>query len=191
MLLNLRAKEEKAMKVEKEYATLVDRVPGEGVLIEVPELPGLICQEKTLNAAWKELLILMEEWIEVASSMGRTIPVPTMPPLRYRDFDCGDEVLFYIKKEGRWQKKRGTIEIVDAYGGGAWWQECPSADILVEPENTIYKHIPWPNLRKLNYEKQKELYAELEVSKQQIVEGKIADAKEALCKVKEKYRKYL
>lgn len=51
-------------------------------------------------------------------------------------FDYGDKVKFEI--DGK--TKVGTIEIIDAYGT-FFYKEGVSYDIMVEEENTFYKHI--------------------------------------------------
>ena len=52
------------------------------------------------------------------------------------DYDLGDTVTF---KAGN-DTKTGKVYIVDAKG--TWEQsEEPSYDVMVEPENTLYKHI--------------------------------------------------
>jgi len=51
-------------------------------------------------------------------------------------FDYGDKVKFEI--DGK--TKVGTIEIIDAYGT-FFYKEDVSYDIMVEEENTFYKHI--------------------------------------------------
>jgi len=45
-------------------------------IAEVPELPGCAADGSTKQAALKNVDIVIEEWIETARSLGRSIPKP-------------------------------------------------------------------------------------------------------------------
>ena len=45
-------------------------------IAEVPELPGCFADGSTYQEALKNIEIIMEEWIETAKELGRTIPKP-------------------------------------------------------------------------------------------------------------------
>jgi len=45
-------------------------------IVEVPELPGCMADERTYNEAIRNALIVIEEWIDTANELGRDIPVP-------------------------------------------------------------------------------------------------------------------
>jgi predicted RNase H-like HicB family nuclease len=43
---------------------------------EVPELPGCAADGKTYREALANVEVVIEEWLETAKSLGRTIPAP-------------------------------------------------------------------------------------------------------------------
>ena len=45
-------------------------------IAEVPELPGCAADGKTYRAALANVEVVIEEWIETASELGRPIPQP-------------------------------------------------------------------------------------------------------------------
>ena len=45
-------------------------------LVEVPELPGCIADGSTYKEAVQNVLVVIEEWIETAKELGRSIPTP-------------------------------------------------------------------------------------------------------------------
>ena len=45
-------------------------------LAEVPELPGCMADGTTQEDALKNIKAIMEEWLETAKSLGRSIPTP-------------------------------------------------------------------------------------------------------------------
>ena len=48
----------------------------EGFIAEVPELAGCVADGETYQAAINNAEIIIQEWIETAKSIGRTIPEP-------------------------------------------------------------------------------------------------------------------
>jgi predicted RNase H-like HicB family nuclease len=46
------------------------------VIAEVPELPGCMADGKDYNAALKNVQVVINEWIETAKSLKRSIPTP-------------------------------------------------------------------------------------------------------------------
>ncbi len=45
-------------------------------IAEVPELPGCMADGKTYQEAVDNAVIVIDEWIETAKDLGRSIPVP-------------------------------------------------------------------------------------------------------------------
>ena len=45
-------------------------------IVEVPELPGCIADGQTYIEAVTNVEIVIQEWIETAKELGRTIPTP-------------------------------------------------------------------------------------------------------------------
>ena len=45
-------------------------------IAEAPELPGCMADDSTYQAALANLEVVMQEWIEPASDLGRSIPQP-------------------------------------------------------------------------------------------------------------------
>jgi predicted RNase H-like HicB family nuclease len=45
-------------------------------LVEVPELPGCMADGETYQAAVQNAEIVIQEWIDTAQSLGRSIPEP-------------------------------------------------------------------------------------------------------------------
>jgi len=45
-------------------------------IAEVPELPGCMADGETYQEALKNAEIIIQEWIETAQALGRTIPKP-------------------------------------------------------------------------------------------------------------------
>jgi predicted RNase H-like HicB family nuclease len=48
----------------------------EAFIAEVPELPGCAVDGPTYEAALANVRVIIEEWIETAQQLGRTIPEP-------------------------------------------------------------------------------------------------------------------
>jgi predicted RNase H-like HicB family nuclease len=48
----------------------------EAFIAEVPELPGCIADGSTYQEALQNVEVIMQEWIETAQELGRTIPEP-------------------------------------------------------------------------------------------------------------------
>ncbi|MEI6125604.1 MAG: type II toxin-antitoxin system HicB family antitoxin [Pseudomonadota bacterium] len=44
-------------------------------IAEVPELPGCMADGKTYDKAMKNVLVVIDEWVETAKQLGRDIPV--------------------------------------------------------------------------------------------------------------------
>lgn len=45
-------------------------------IVEVPELPGCMADGQTYIEAVTNIQVVIEEWIETARELGRTIPTP-------------------------------------------------------------------------------------------------------------------
>lgn len=45
-------------------------------IVEVPELPGCVADGETYQAAVQNVEIVIQEWIETAQLLGRTVPEP-------------------------------------------------------------------------------------------------------------------
>jgi len=45
-------------------------------IVEVPELSGCMADGRTYNEAIRNVLIVIEEWIDTARELGRDVPVP-------------------------------------------------------------------------------------------------------------------
>jgi len=45
-------------------------------IVDVPELPGCMADGKTYNEAIQNALIVIEEWMETAKELRRSIPMP-------------------------------------------------------------------------------------------------------------------
>ena len=45
-------------------------------IVEVPELPGCMADGPTYEEALNNAMIIIDEWIETASELGREIPEP-------------------------------------------------------------------------------------------------------------------
>ena len=45
-------------------------------IAEVPELPGCVSDGKTHEEVLKNIKIVIDEWIETAKSIGRSVPEP-------------------------------------------------------------------------------------------------------------------
>jgi len=48
----------------------------EALIAEVPELPGCMADGKTYQEAIANAEVVMQEWIETAKELGRTVPEP-------------------------------------------------------------------------------------------------------------------
>ena len=48
----------------------------ESYIVEVPELPGCMADGRTYLEAVKNVELVIEEWVETASALGRTVPEP-------------------------------------------------------------------------------------------------------------------
>ncbi len=47
-----------------------------GYLVEIPELPGCMADGKTRQEAVKNAETIMQEWLETAHELGRSVPTP-------------------------------------------------------------------------------------------------------------------
>ena len=45
-------------------------------IVDVPELPGCMADGKTYKEAIQNALVVIEEWMETAIELGRSIPMP-------------------------------------------------------------------------------------------------------------------
>ena len=45
-------------------------------IVDVPELPGCMADGKTYKEAIQNALVVIEEWMETARELGRSIPTP-------------------------------------------------------------------------------------------------------------------
>ena len=45
-------------------------------IVDVPELPGCMADGKTYKEAIQNALVVIEEWMETARELGRSIPIP-------------------------------------------------------------------------------------------------------------------
>jgi predicted RNase H-like HicB family nuclease len=45
-------------------------------IVDVPELPGCMADGKTYKEAIQNALVVIEEWMETARELGRSIPKP-------------------------------------------------------------------------------------------------------------------
>lgn len=66
-------------------------------------------------------------------------------PHSLKDFSHHEHVTF-IWEDG--EERDGIIHIIDRHGTDFCYGVCPSFDILVENEDTIYKHIPMVDVKK-------------------------------------------
>ena len=48
----------------------------EAFIVEVPELPGCAADGETYQEALSNVEVIIDEWIETAQSLGRSIPEP-------------------------------------------------------------------------------------------------------------------
>ena len=48
----------------------------QGYLVEVPELPGCMADGETYEEAIRNVRVIIEEWIETATDLGREVPQP-------------------------------------------------------------------------------------------------------------------
>ncbi|MGB7441645.1 MAG: type II toxin-antitoxin system HicB family antitoxin [Coleofasciculaceae cyanobacterium] len=48
----------------------------QGFIAEVPELPGCAADGETYQEALQNVEVIMQEWIETAKELGRSIPEP-------------------------------------------------------------------------------------------------------------------
>ena len=48
----------------------------ESFIVEVPELPGCMADGATYEEAVANAQVVVQEWLDTAKSLGRTIPVP-------------------------------------------------------------------------------------------------------------------
>ena len=48
----------------------------EAFIVEVPELPGCMADGETYQEAVQNVEIVIQEWIETARELGRTVPEP-------------------------------------------------------------------------------------------------------------------
>lgn len=65
------------MRTELRYEVILYWSDEDGAFIaEVPELPGCAADGETYEAALSNVQVIIEEWIETASELGRPIPEP-------------------------------------------------------------------------------------------------------------------
>lgn len=65
------------MRTELRYEVIIYWSDEDGAFIaEVPELPGCAADGRTYEAALSNVQVIIEEWIETASELGRPIPEP-------------------------------------------------------------------------------------------------------------------
>ncbi len=65
------------MKTDARYEVIIYWSAEDGAfLAEVPELPGCMADGPTYEAAVATVQVVIREWIETASEMGRPIPEP-------------------------------------------------------------------------------------------------------------------
>jgi predicted RNase H-like HicB family nuclease len=50
--------------------------PDKSFIAEVPELPGCMADGSTYNEVMKNVQVIIREWIETATKLGREIPEP-------------------------------------------------------------------------------------------------------------------
>ncbi len=65
------------METDARYEVIIYWSAEDGAfLAEVPELPGCMADGPTYEAAVAAVQVIIREWIETASEMGRPIPEP-------------------------------------------------------------------------------------------------------------------
>jgi predicted RNase H-like HicB family nuclease len=63
------------MKIKYEMIIYWSEVD-EAFLVEIPELPGCMADGETYQEAVQNAEVVIQEWIDTAQSLGRTIPEP-------------------------------------------------------------------------------------------------------------------
>ena len=63
------------MKIKYEMIIYWSEVD-EAFLVEVPELPGCMADGETYQEAVQNAEVIIQEWIETAKSLGRSVPEP-------------------------------------------------------------------------------------------------------------------
>lgn len=65
------------MKTDPRYEVIIYwSDEDEAFIAEVPELPGCASDGQTYEEALANVQVIIDEWIETASDLGRTIPEP-------------------------------------------------------------------------------------------------------------------
>jgi predicted RNase H-like HicB family nuclease len=65
------------MQSDPRYEVIIYWSAEDGAFIaEVPELPGCAADGPTYEAALANVLVVIDEWIETAQQLGRSIPEP-------------------------------------------------------------------------------------------------------------------
>jgi predicted RNase H-like HicB family nuclease len=65
------------MQSEPRYEVIIYwSAEDEAFIAEVPELPGCAADGSTYEAALANVRVIIDEWIEIAQQLGRTIPEP-------------------------------------------------------------------------------------------------------------------
>ena len=65
------------MKTESKYEIIIYwSKDDEAFLAEVPELPGCVADGQSYQEALANVSAIIEDWIDTAKSLGRTIPEP-------------------------------------------------------------------------------------------------------------------
>lgn len=63
------------MKIKYELIIYWSEVD-QAFLVEVPELPGCMADGETYQEAVQNIEVIIQEWIDTAQSLGRSIPEP-------------------------------------------------------------------------------------------------------------------
>ena len=69
-------------KSEKYQVTIRWSPEDKAFIAEAPELPGCMADGATRQVALEKLNVVIEEWIETAKELGRSIPEPGRSRLR-------------------------------------------------------------------------------------------------------------
>jgi predicted RNase H-like HicB family nuclease len=65
------------MKTESKYEIIIYwSKDDKAFLAEVPELPGCVADGQSYQEALANVSVIIEDWIDTAKSLGRTIPEP-------------------------------------------------------------------------------------------------------------------
>ncbi len=63
------------MKIKYELIIYWSEVD-QAFIVEVPELPGCVADGETYQEAVQNVEVIIQEWIDTAQSLGRSIPEP-------------------------------------------------------------------------------------------------------------------